>query len=326
MDPAELDRMLKGVPTLTDANLLVGYSHKDDAAVYRLPSGELLVQTVDFFTPVVDDPYDYGAIAAANSLSDVYAMNGRPLFALNICSFPRKHSMEIWREVLRGGSEKAIEAGIPIVGGHTVDDPEPKYGLVVTGVVEADRFWRNQGAQRGDALILTKPIGTGLLTTALKNETIRTEDARDAIEAMKTLNRAAANVLSEFEVHACTDITGYGLIGHAAEIAEASAVGMEIQLSAVPLFSKAAELAETGKFPGGTFANRGYFGPLVDVDSGLSESLVWLLFDAQTSGGLLASLPARQANRAVKRLRTAGVKANAIVGHVTDSGRIRITR
>ena len=326
MDPAELDRMLQGLPSLPDANLLVGFSRKDDAAVYRLPSGELLVQTVDFFTPVVDEPYDYGAIAAANSLSDVYAMNGRPLFALNICCFPRKHPFEIWREVLRGGSEKAIEAGIPIVGGHTVDDPEPKYGLVVTGLVEAGRFWWNRGAQVGDALILTKPIGTGLLTTALKNETIRPEDIRDAIEAMKTLNRTAAQVLSEFEVHACTDITGNGLLGHAAEVAEASAVGIEIRLSSVPLFSKAAEFAETGKFPGGTFANRNYFGRLVDVDDGLSESLVWLLFDAQTSGGLLASLPARQADRAVERLRAAGVSSATVVGRTTDSGRIRITR
>ena len=318
--------MLQGLPSLPDANLLVGFSRKDDAAVYRLPSGELLVQTVDFFTPVVDEPYDYGAIAAANSLSDVYAMNGRPLFALNICCFPRKHPFEIWREVLRGGSEKAIEAGIPIVGGHTVDDPEPKYGLVVTGLVEEGRFWSNQGAQAGDTLILTKPIGTGLLTTALKNETVRVEDVRDAVEAMKTLNRTAAQVLAQFEVHACTDITGYGLIGHATEIAEASAVGMEFHLSAVPLFSKSAELAETGKFPGGTFANRNYFGPRVDVDGGLSESLVWLLFDAQTSGGLLASLPERQADQAVERLHTAGVPSAAIIGRITAGGRIRIMR
>jgi selenide,water dikinase len=326
MDPAELDRMLKNLPSLNDANLLVGYTHKDDAAVYRLPSGELLVQTVDFFTPVVDDPYDYGAIAAANSLSDVYAMNGRPLFALNICCFPRKYSADIWHEVLRGGTEKAVEAGIPIVGGHTVDDPEPKYGLVVTGLAEPGHFWSNDGAQAGDILILTKPIGTGLLTTALKNETIAPADADDAVAAMKTLNHGAAQVFAQFDVHACTDVTGYGLIGHTAEICEASSIGVEIRLSAVPLFRKSAELAETGKFPGGTFANREYFGPMVDVDADVSESLVWLLFDAQTSGGLLAALPERQAAEALKRLKAAGVHAAAVIGRATGSERIHIMK
>jgi selenide, water dikinase len=326
MDPAELDQMLHGLPALADPNLVVGFSHKDDAAVYRLRSGDLLVQTVDFFTPIVDDPYDYGTIAAANSLSDVYAMNGRPLFALNICCFPRKYPVEIWREVLRGGAEKALEAGIAIVGGHTVDDPEPKYGLVVTGLVEAGRYWTNEGARVGDALVLTKPIGTGLLTTALKNETISPDDARDAIEAMKMLNRAASQTLAEFDVHACTDITGNGLIGHAAEITEASGVGLQISLNTVPLFNAAARLAETGKFPGGTFANRRYIESLVDVDEGLSESLVWLLFDAQTSGGLLAALPADQAELAVKRLRANGVHAAVIIGSVTETKRIRIVK
>ncbi|MBU0508634.1 selenide, water dikinase SelD, partial [bacterium] len=226
MDPAELDRMLKGLPMPTDPNLILGYSSRDDAAVYRLPSGECIVQTVDYFTPVVDDPYDYGAIAAANSLSDVYAMNARPLFALNICCFPRKLPSEIWGNVLRGGAEKAAEAGISIVGGHTVDDPEPKYGLVVTGIVDPAKMWTNGGAQAGDALILTKPIGTGLITTALKNEVVTASEAGEAIGAMKELNRSAQNVLADFEVHSCTDITGNGLIGHAAEMVEASGVGM----------------------------------------------------------------------------------------------------
>jgi selenium donor protein len=324
MDPAELDRMLGGLPTFVDANLVLGYSHKDDAAVYRLPSGELIVQTVDFFTPVVDDAYDFGAIAAANSLSDIYAMNARPLFALNICCFPKKYPAELWHEVLRGGMDKAIEAGIAVVGGHTVDDTEPKYGLVVTGIVSADKLWTNEGARIGDALILTKPIGTGVITTALKNEKITPEQAADAISAMKTLNLGAAQVLADFEVHACTDITGNGLIGHAVEVMEASKVGLDLQLSRIPLYDVASELAESGGFPGGTFSNKKYFGHLVDIAPEIPESLGWLLFDAQTSGGLLAFVPEDSAEKVVGRLRQAGITAAAIVGRVTGTGRISV--
>lgn len=324
MDPAELDRMLAGLPEIRDDNVVLGFSHQDDAAIYRLPSGELLVQTVDFFTPVVDDPYDYGAIAAANSLSDIYAMNGRPLFALNICCFSRKFSSELWHQVLRGGTDKAVEAGIPIVGGHTVDDPEPKYGLVVTGLVNPKSYWTNEGARAGDALILTKPIGTGLITTMLKNGIIELDHALDAVESMKTLNRAAAQVLSQFEVHACTDITGNGLIGHASEIANASGVGMEISASAVPLFSAARQFVENGKFPAGTYANERYFGHWVDATPDVPESTVMLLYDSQTSGGLLCALPAAQADDAVAGLHTAGVSAATRIGSVIPESRIRI--
>jgi len=325
MDPAELDRILGGLPVYSDANLVLGISHKDDAAVYRLPSGELLVQTVDFFTPVVDDPYDYGSIAAANSLSDVYAMNGRPLFALNICCFPRKHPAELWNAVLRGGADKAIEAGIAIVGGHTVDDQEPKYGLVVTGIVPPGKYWTNEGAKPGDVLILTKPLGTGIITTSLKNETVAVTDAADAIAGMKTLNRAAAEVLARYEVHSCTDVTGNGLIGHSWEIAEASRVGIEFHLSAFPFYSAARKLAESGKFPGGTFSNKRYYGGMVEESAGLDENLVWLLFDAQTSGGLLAALPREQADSAVSELRKAGVHAAAVVGEIIEGGKIHIS-
>jgi len=324
MDPAELDRILNGLPIVSDPNVLLGYSGRDDAAIYRLPSGERIVQTLDFFTPVVDDPYDYGAIAAANALSDVYAMNARPLFALNICCFPRKHPFELWREVLHGGADKAAEAGIAIVGGHTVDDSEPKYGLVVTGIVQHNVTWTNAGAKPGDALILTKPIGTGLITTALKNEVVSAADAAEAIEAMKTLNRTATEVLSQFDVHACTDITGNGLIGHASEIMEASRVGLELQVSRVPLFSLAKELCESGKFPGGTFSNRGYYERLVDLDAAVPDGLGWLLFDAQTSGGLLAAVASEQAETALSDLRGAGVKAASRIGRVVAGERIQI--
>jgi selenide,water dikinase len=325
MDPAELDRILSGLPVYRDANLVLGYSHKDDATVYRLPSGQLLVQTVDFFTPVVDDAYDYGAIAAANSLSDVYAMNGTPLFALNICCFPRKYPASLWHEVLRGGTEKALEAGIAIAGGHTVDDQEPKYGLVVTGIVEPGKFWANEGAKPGDVLILTKPLGTGIITTSLKNESVTAEEAADAIAGMKTLNKAAATVLARYDVHACTDITGNGFMGHAWEICEASGVGMELRLSAFPFYREAHRLAETGKFPGGTFSNKQYFGGFVDEQAGVDETAVWLLFDAQTSGGLVAALPAEQAEHAVSALRSAGVESAAIIGTVVAHQKIHVS-
>ncbi len=324
MDPAELDRILSGLPSFSDPNLLLGYSHKDDAAVYRLPSGDCIVQTVDFFTPVVDNPYDYGAIAATNSLSDVYAMNGRPLFALNICCFPRKHPAEIWNEVLRGGSEKAIEAGIAIVGGHTVDDAEPKYGLVVTGIVNPQTMWANEGAKPGDVLILTKPLGTGLITTALKNESVTAAEAGEVITSMKQLNKTAAEILAGFEVHACTDITGNGFLGHALEILEASQAGCEISMRAVPLFDLARRLSEGGKYPGGTFANRKYYGDSVDIDEDVSEILSWLLFDAQTSGGLLAVIRKEQAETAVAMLKQGGVEHASIVGRMTTGNRIHI--
>jgi selenide,water dikinase len=293
--------------------------------VYRLPSGELLLQTVDFFTPVVDDAYDYGAIAAANSLSDVYAMNGRPLFALNVCCFPRKYPAELWNAVLRGGAEKAMEAGIAIVGGHTIDDQEPKYGLVVTGIVQPGKYWTNEGAKVGDALILTKPLGTGIITTSLKNETVAVAEATDAIAGMKTLNKVAAETLAHFEVHACTDITGNGLIGHASEIAVASKVGMEFRLSDFPFYRAALSLAESGKFPGGTFANKRYYEALVEESVGADERTVWLLYDAQTSGGLLAALPHKQAGSAVEELHKAGVTAAAVVGSVTAGHKIRLS-
>ncbi len=324
MDPAELDRILSGLPLVKDRNLVVGFSHKDDAAIYRLPSGELIVETVDYFTPVVDDPYDYGAIAAANSLSDIYAMNGKPLFALNVCCFPRKYPAEIWHEVLRGGAEKAMEAGITIAGGHTVDDPEPKYGLVVTGLVEAGKFWVNQGARIGDALILTKPLGTGLITTMLRNDTLVLSQAEDAIEGMKTLNQDAARVLARFKVHACTDITGYGLLGHAKEMAEASEVGLEFSLAAFPFYEAARQFAGGGTFPGGTYSNKEYFGRRVNVDPGVNEDLLMLLWDAQTSGGLLASVPEEHAKDVVRQLHEAGVLSAARVGTVTAGSRLHV--
>lgn len=290
MDPAVLDLMLEGIPTRKDDNLLVGFDYRDDATAYRLPSGEVIIQTVDFFTPVVDDPYDYGAIAASNSLSDIYAMNGRPLFALNICAFPKSQPVSIWREVLRGGADKALEAGIVIAGGHTVDDKEPKYGLVVTGLVDPSSIWSNNGARPGDILVLTKPLGTGMITTALKNERMTTEQAKEAIDWMKLLNRGAADALNGFGVKAVTDITGNGFLGHAAEMARGSRVKMQIRANSIPVLELVWPLAEQGMVPGGTKMNRLYLGDFVQFH-GVSSAIEWVLYDAQTSGGLFAAIP-----------------------------------
>jgi selenide,water dikinase len=301
MDPAVLDLMLAGIPTQKDDNVLVGFDYRDDATAYRLPSGEVIVQTVDFFTPVVDDPYDYGAIAAANSLSDVYAMNGRPLFALNICAFPKTLSPDIWREVLRGGAEKALEAGIVVAGGHTIDDTEPKYGMVVTGIVKPDNIWSNNGARAGDVLLLTKPLGSGVITTALKNELLTAEEVAPAVKWMKTLNKDAAIALDGFGIKSATDITGNGFLGHAAEMAKASKVKLIIDVNKIPVMDAAWPLAEQAKVPGGTKMNKLYLGSYVSF-SNVPIALEWILFDAQTSGGLLVAVPRDNLDRAMENL------------------------
>jgi len=306
MDPAVLDIMLEGLPSRRDENVLVGFDFRDDATAYRLPSGEVIVQTLDFFTPVVDDPYDYGAIAAANSLSDIYAMNGKPLFALNICAFPKSQPVELWREVLRGGADKALEAGIVIAGGHTVDDTEPKYGLVVTGIVDPNQIWSNDGARAGDVLLLTKPLGTGVVTTALKNEAITAAGAADAVRWMKELNRAAAEALSGHGLKAVTDITGNGLLGHAAEVARASGVKFIIHANKLPVLEAALPLAEQGKVPGGTRSNKLYLGDYVQMKD-VPLVLQWICYDAQTSGGLLACVPRGEIVAVMRSLEKAGV-------------------
>lgn len=324
MSPAVLDEILASVMASTDQNLLVGIRTHDDAAVYRLPSGEAVIQTVDFFTPVVDDPYTWGAIAAANSLSDVYAMNGRPLLALNIACFPKKLPTSLWREVIRGGVDKASEAGVVIAGGHTIDDAEPKYGLAVTGVVDPDAIWTNDGAQVGDVLLLTKPLGSGVITTALRSGTIDASAAQPMIDVMLELNRAAAEILAQFEVHACTDITGNGLLGHAAEMAKGAKVKFEIQMPKVPILKLARSLSKKSAFPGGSWANREYLQGYVSYPDGFDEENILLLCDAQTSGGLLASLPQNQASEAVNRMKDAGIEHATVIGRVLEGEGIQV--
>ena len=247
------------MPKITDKNVLVGNSTADDAAVYRISDTLAIVETVDFFTPIVDDPYWYGAIAAANSLSDVYAMGGRPAFALNVVGFPRRSAdtpLSFLKEILRGGAEKAKEAGIDIVGGHSIDDNEPKYGLCVTGFVHPDRIWRNVGGRPGDKLVLTKPIGTGIITTALRAGKADDQWVQSAVQSMARLNRTAAELASAVEVHACTDITGFGLLGHLREMLGQGDIGAQLTFSAIPILAGARELAVQGFVPGGTSRNQ----------------------------------------------------------------------
>jgi selenide,water dikinase len=262
----------------------------DDAAVWRLEEGRALVATTDFFTPVVDDPYDYGAIAAANALSDVYAMGGKPFLALNVAALPPDLPREMSAAILRGGAEMARQAGVVIAGGHTIQDKEPKYGLIVLGFVDPDRMLTKGGARPGDRLLLSKPLGFGVTTTALKRELADPADVAEAVGWMKRLNREASELAAEFELRGGTDITGYSLLGHASEMARASGVGLRFFQERIPFTRGARRYAEDWIFPGGASDNRLYFGPQVRFAAGIDEPSQMLLFDPQTSGGLLLAV------------------------------------
>ena len=297
----------------------MGIDTADDAGVYRLNDETALIQTLDFFTPIVDDPYLFGQIAATNSLSDVYAMGGKPLTAMNIVTFPIcRLAPEVLLAILSGGQQKIAEAGAVMLGGHTIDDDEPKYGLSVTGVVHPDKVLTNAGAQPGDALILTKAIGTGVLYTALKAELFPAGVAA-AAASMTQLNRYAAEVMTRFSVHACTDITGFGLLGHAFELAAGSAVDLELDSRTVPLLPDAAEAAGMGLVPAGAYANRDYLNQ-VEFRPEVPVNLQDLLFDPQTSGGLLISLAEDLASDLLAELHAAGVAVAARIGRVTGKG------
>jgi selenide,water dikinase len=282
-------------------DLLVGLDGPDDAAVWRLEDTRALVVTTDFFTPVVDEAYDYGAIAAANSLSDVYAMGGKPFLALNVAAMPDDLPVEITSEILRGGAEKACEAGVVIAGGHTVKDKEPKYGLVVIGFVDPHRMLTKGGLRAGDALVLTKPLGFGVTTTALKREQAEGPDVREVVGWMSRLNKSASELAVEFELRGGTDITGYSLLGHGMEMAKASGLSLQLKYGKIPFISCARKYAEIGTFPGGAFDNRAHFGVDVKFGSGLDEPSEMLLFDPQTSGGLLLGVPQEKLSAFLKR-------------------------
>ncbi len=299
---------------MPDPAALVGFATGDDAAVYRLNAREAVVQTVDFFPPVVDDPYQYGAIAAANALSDIYAMGARPLFALNLVGFPRELPLKTLQAILAGGHDKAAEAGIPILGGHSVTDPEPKYGLAVTGLVHPKKVLTNAGARPGDVLLLTKPIGSGIATTAIKRGLADRRLTRRVVEVMSALNRRAGEVFASgaFRVHALTDITGYGLLGHLLEMMVGSGTRAHLFLERVPLIEGVPALAAKGVVPGGTRSNLEHVAKRVRFPAELPEDIRLVLADAQTNGGLLAAVPLRQASKALLALERAGVQASAV--------------
>jgi selenide,water dikinase len=299
----------------------------EDAGVYKISEDVALVQTLDFFTPVVDDPFTFGQIAAANSLSDVYAMGGTPLTAMNIMCFPvQTMDISIMREILQGGIEKMREAGVVLVGGHSVDDRELKYGLSVTGTIDPHKVLRKEDARPGDRLILTKPLGTGIISTALKGGMASREAVDRITQSMAALNKQASEIMRTVGVHACTDITGFGLIGHAAEMIEGTSVGMIIYAGSVPVFPETQGLAAQGLLPGGLQRNREYRRSIVDISPGVSEFQAEILFDPQTSGGLLIAVSPDKAALLLEKLHESGVTAAAVIGEVSDSqpGRIKV--
>jgi len=307
------------LPPVEDPNILVGTTTADDAAAYRLPDGSAIIQTVDFITPIVDDPFTFGRIAAANSLSDVYAMGGRPLFALNVVCFPsKKVPLSVLGEILRGGAAAAAEAGIEIVGGHSVDDSEPKYGLIVTGIASADRVLTNAGARPGDRLVLTKPLGSGILTTAMKKGRVSRETVERVTQVMATLNRAAAACLDGLQVHALTDVTGFGLLGHLLEMAEGARLSVALQAGAVPILPEVESLAAEKVYPGGAQRNRSRSDPKVQWAAALPEPIRVVLNDPQTSGGLLIAVAEEDVDRLVERLEEAGTPSAAVVGRFME--------
>ena len=306
---------------------MVGLDTSDDAGVYLLNEKTALVQTVDFFTPIVDDPFTFGQIAVVNALSDVYAMGGKPLTALNLAAFPIKVlPSSILREILRGGLSKMIEAEVALIGGHTVEDPEIKYGLAVTGTVDPDRILSNAKAEPGDRVVLTKPLGTGVISTALKGEMASRGAVEKMVECMVTLNRKASEWMQAFGAHACTDITGFGFIGHALEMAAASQVGLVIRSERIPFLPKALEYAGMGLLPGGAYANRDFFSCKVEVDPAVSPVLSDLLYDPQTSGGLFVSLPPEGAEKMIEAFRAERDAEAFVVGEVVEAhpGRMKI--
>jgi len=297
----------------------------DDAGVYKLTDALAIIQTVDFFTPIVDDPYTFGQIAAANALSDVYAMGGKPLTAMNLVCFPSKSlDISVLKDVLKGGLDKMREAGVTLVGGHSIDDKELKYGLSVTGIVHPERLVTNSGAKAGDKLILTKPLGTGIIGTALKAGMADEETVEKITKSMVTLNNKASELMQEVGVHACTDITGFGLLGHACQIAEYSKVGIKLHLASVPYFPEVTGFAQKGLCPGGLYRNKEFYSSRVQFATEVPEDMQLILFDPQTSGGLLISLAPEKAQLLLDRLHEADVQYANIIGEVVSRPRAKI--
>lgn len=310
-----------------DPNLLVGIDTYDDAGVYKLNEEQAIVQTVDFFTPVVDDPYAFGMIAAANALSDIYAMGAKPLTVMNLVSFPvGKLDMSILAKILQGGNEKIREAGALLVGGHSIDDQEPKYGLSVTGVVHPEKILSNAGAKPGDVLVLTKPLGIGIITTGIKRGIVSLEVEQEAVRVMSNLNKAASEAAIEAQVNACTDITGFGLLGHLHEMMKASGCEARIEAAKVPVLEGTWECIAKQAIPGGSYANQRYLADTVHFTADVSDALQIVLSDAQTSGGLLLAVPEEKLECLLKGLRSRQTIASEVIGRVEkgEAGKIRV--
>jgi selenide,water dikinase len=320
-----LDQILKTLPVLSDPRVLVGT--EDDAGVYRITDDLAIVQTVDFFTPIVDDPYDFGAIAAANALSDIYAMGAKPLTALNLVAFPKEGPMDVLADIMRGGADKAIEAGVSIIGGHSIDDREPKYGMAVTGVVHPQKMALKGGAEAGNALVLTKPLGIGIISTAIKAGRASGEMIAIATRNMKALNKDASDAMVEAGVRGATDITGFGLLGHLHEMLHVSGVSARLTYSDVPFIQGVRDLVKFS-VPGGTRANLRYVSDKVGWADGITEDEKLMLADAQTSGGLLIAVSRDKLDALLTGLAARGVETRAVIGSITegDAGKIFVER
>ena len=314
-----LTRLLEGFPTHADPRLLVGYDKSDDASVYQLDDHTALVQTVDFFPPIVDEPFLYGQIAAANALSDIYAMGAEPKLALNLLCVPESMEKQTVREILRGGYDKLYEAGAIVSGGHSIHGPEPLYGLAVSGFVRPDKVLTNSGARPGDVLILTKPLGVGILTTAAKADMVAPAVLRRVYAQMAALNKTARDILAEYTVHACTDVTGFSLLGHSYEMAQGSGVSLHILSKAVPFHREAYELAEMGFIPAGAYRNRDYAQGGVHSSARITRATLDILYDPQTSGGLLAAVAEKDARACLRKLKRA-LPAVAAIGYASLPG------
>lgn len=316
--PGTLADLLAGLPKFSDPNLMVGIETSDDGAIYRVSDEVALIQTLDFFTPVVDDPYTFGQVAAANALSDVYAMGGEPKLALNIVAWPNCVNPKLLGEILRGGADKVKEAGAVLAGGHSIQDDEPKYGLSVTGFVHPDKVFKNCGARPGDVVLLTKPLGTGIVNTAVKAEMASNEAMEEVIRVMTALNKKAKQVIEKYEIHSCTDVTGFGLAGHSMEMAKGSGVTIEIDMNSVPIQKAAPEYARMGLIPAGAYRNRSFSEGKVDLGD-VEEYLRDIFFDPQTSGGLLLCAAPDEAEKIVKEMETVEMEtAFGIIGTVLE--------
>jgi selenide,water dikinase len=321
ISPKQLEEILKYLPLPADPNILVDIDTHDDAGVYRVNDDLALVLTTDFFPPVCSDPYEFGQIAAANSISDVYAMGGDPVLALNIMMFPAARlPMEAYAEILKGGFDKATEAGVRIIGGHTIDDNPPKYGLAVVGYIHPDRIITNSGAREGDNLILTKPIGTGIIMAAQRLGMAHEQDILEALRLMKLLNKKGAEIMKKYHIRGATDITGFGLAGHALKMARASSVSLNLNMNQVPLIGEAYNLIEEGCIPGASFRNLEYAEKEIGFKVGLDYNLRMIAFDAQTSGGLLMCAPVEDTGCILEELKATGMASATVIGNVSKSG------